>query len=262
MFAHPFRSLVTGSYVIALIAGAACSASDESAEDQSGIGSNGGEAGAKDKPTAGKGGKGGSAPSSEGGAPAGDPVGGEGGVLAEPGDAGRGGGAGRDPEPGRGGSSGGSDVGSGGSGASAGDPGMSVGGSSGEGPGEEPGPDPVAGRGGQGGRGGEEPVPEAVLRGQALADENLCVSCHQEDYAGLGFYPNLTSDFETGLGSWSDQDIANAIQAGYDKNGESLCSLMTVYTFTDDEAADIVAFLRYLPPVSNEITAVCPGHGQ
>jgi hypothetical protein len=262
MSAHPFRSLFIGFYAAALVAGAACSASEDPAADESGIGSNGGEAGAKDKPGAGKGGKGGSAPSSEGGAPSGDQVGGEGGLLVEPGDAGRGGGAGRDAEPGRGGSSGGSDVGSGGSGASAGDPGMSVGGGSGEGPGQEPDPDPVAGSGGQGGRGGEEPVSEAVLRGQALAEENLCVSCHQDDYAGLGFYPNLTSDFETGLGSWSDQDIANAIQAGYDKNGESLCSLMTVYTFTDQEAGDIVAFLRSLPAVSNEITAVCPGHGQ
>ena len=244
-----------------MIAGVACSASEESAEDQPRIGSSGGEAGAKDKPTAGKGGKGGSAPSSEGGAPAGDPVGGEGGTLAEPGDAGRGGGAGRDQEPGRGGSSGGTDVGSGGSGASAGDPGMSLGGSSGEGPGEEPGPDPVAGRGGQAVSRWRRAGARSGARGRPR-DENLCVACHQDNYAGLGFYPNLTSDFETGLGTWSDQDIANAIQAGYDKNGESLCSLMTVYTFTDDEAADIVAFLRYLPPVSNEITAVCPGHGQ
>lgn len=263
MFAQSFPSLFIKFSLAALVWAPACSSSEDPSVDEAGIGSTSGKGGSGGKSgnKGGKGGKGGS--TVEAGAPSSDGEGGAAGSpLEPPHGAGSGGGAGvelePEPEPGRGGSSGGSESGSGGSTSpAAGDSGMSRGGE----PGEEPEPG-TGGTGGTAGRPAEEPNAEAVLRGKALAEENLCVACHQDDYAGLGFYPNLTPDVATGLGDWSDVDIANAIQNGYDRNGESLCSLMGIYPFTNEEASDIVAFLRQLPAVSNQITAVCPGHGQ
>ena len=266
MFAHSFPSLFVKFSFLALIWGPACSASEDPAQEDAGIGSASGRGGSGGKSGGGKGNRGGTGSSNaEAGAPSEGEGGAAGAALEPPASSGSGGGAGEEaepePEPGRGGSSGGSESGTAGSTSpAAGDSGMSRGGDGGEEP--EPGTAGRAGTAGTAGRPGEEPDSEAVLRGKALAEENVCVACHQDNYAGLGFYPNLTPDLETGLGDWSDVDIANAIQNGYDRNGESLCSLMTIYPFTNEETSDIVAFLRQLPAVSNPITAVCPGHGQ
>lgn len=274
MFSPPFRSLLLKFTFIAVVWGPACSGSEDPAEEESGIGASPGRGGSAGKPgnKGGKSGKGGSG-NAEAGTPGDQEEGGSAGVgvIDPPGGSETGGsaGAGTEPEPGSGGSTGGTESGTGGTHSTAGDTGT---GSAGE-PGEEPGTGGTGmsgtggtgepgGTGGSAGRPTEEPDTEAILRGKALAEENVCVACHQDDYSGLGFYPNLTSDMETGLGSWSDTDIANAIQNGYDKNGETLCNLMTMYPFTNEETMDVVKFLRSLPPVSNQITAVCPGHGQ
>jgi hypothetical protein len=36
---------------------------------------------------------------------------------------------------------------------------------------------------------------------------------------------------------------------------------MARYPFDDEQAADIVAFLRGLPAVASKVAGVCPGHG-
>ncbi|MET0283940.1 MAG: FG-GAP-like repeat-containing protein [Polyangiales bacterium] len=98
----------------------------------------------------------------------------------------------------------------------------------------------------------------AAMRGMALATENVCVSCHQTNYAGRGFYPNITPDKTNGIGNWSDDEIADAITEGMGPDGE-LCGLMQKYEFTASEVADVVAFLKSLPASSNRVTAACPG---
>ncbi|HEX5660837.1 MAG TPA: FG-GAP-like repeat-containing protein [Polyangiales bacterium] len=99
----------------------------------------------------------------------------------------------------------------------------------------------------------------AALRGKALADENVCVSCHQADYSGLGFYPNITPDTTNGIGSWSDAEIKAAITDGVDDEGDDLCQLMQRYEFTASELDDLVAFLKSLPAKTKKITGMCPG---
>ena len=70
---------------------------------------------------------------------------------------------------------------------------------------------------------------------------------------GLGvFYPpNLTPDAETGLGSWSAEEIATAIRAGARPDGRELAPIMPWHayaTMRDADLDDLVAYLRSLPP--------------
>jgi hypothetical protein len=76
---------------------------------------------------------------------------------------------------------------------------------------------------------------------------------------------NLTPDEETGLAAdWTTDMIANAILNGVDDEGKTLCAPMpkfagAPYNMTLDEAKAIVAYLRTLPPVKNEIgESMCP----
>jgi mono/diheme cytochrome c family protein len=106
---------------------------------------------------------------------------------------------------------------------------------------------------------GSSPSSDAsVAAGEALTQSLACASCHGADLAGsdtpigfgssLAFAPNLTPDEATGLGSWSDDDVARAFRAGVDDEGAPLCSAMPRFDALDDgQAASIVAYLRSLP---------------
>jgi hypothetical protein len=108
-----------------------------------------------------------------------------------------------------------------------------------------------------------EPVPhtEGYKRGQALVVENQCVMCHQKNFAGFAVFPNITPDKKSGIGSWTDAQIVKAIRDGVDADGASMCPTMARYPFDDQQAADIVEFLRGLPAVTTKVAASCPGHG-
>jgi len=202
--------------------------------------------------TAGAAGKGGGGRSSGGAtstAGSGDSEAGEAAVGGETGETGETGGTGSDPTP------------SGGS-ASAGKGGTSAGGS--------PSTEPDAGEPGEGGAGGsgdavDPEVAAAQERATALiaglGDTRKCTACHDVTYKGAGFYPNITPDVETGIGSWDTDAIKAAIRDGKDKDGKTLCATMERYTFTDAELSDIVVLLTHLTPVHNKISAKCPGTG-
>jgi hypothetical protein len=92
--------------------------------------------------------------------------------------------------------------------------------------------------------------------------------------SGTIFPPNLTSDPATGLGCWSDSQIANAILNGVDDEGRTLCKPMPKFSLpkpTADGGAtpgypmdagtaqEIVDYLRSLPVVVNEVhDTTCP----
>jgi hypothetical protein len=119
---------------------------------------------------------------------------------------------------------------------------------------------------GEGGANSSEPEPEPpseeFLRGQALVQQNECVTCHQENFAGFTVFPNITPDEATGIGTWTDEQIISAIRDGVDVDGKSMCPTMMRYSFADDQLNDIVAFLRGIPAVKNKLTGQCPGHGK
>lgn len=114
--------------------------------------------------------------------------------------------------------------------------------------------------------------PEGIARGEYLMEQAmLCAeACHSEYgkmFAGgvetisegpVSFVfavPNLTPDQETGLGSWSDAEIARAIREGVDKDGVGLVA-MPSYSYnalSDADVAAVVGYLRSLEPIRNEV---------
>jgi mono/diheme cytochrome c family protein len=75
---------------------------------------------------------------------------------------------------------------------------------------------------------------------------------------GMGVFvgPNLTPDKETGLGSWSAQQIVTAITTGKRPDGRLLVPMMPwrgLAVLTQPDALAIAAFLKSLAPVSNKV---------
>ena len=65
---------------------------------------------------------------------------------------------------------------------------------------------------------------------------------------GTVYSNNLTPDAETGLGSWTADDLTRALQTGIAKDGRKLRAPMPLFRDLDaTEAAAIYAFLRSLP---------------
>lgn len=111
--------------------------------------------------------------------------------------------------------------------------------------------------------------------GELAVQRRRCVTCHNSDKGtmagattalgqqdpGIELYPpNLTPDEETGIGTWTDDNLANAIRTGLDKEGLELCPQMKHFAdMSDFEAYSIVKYLRGLPPVKNKVPrSVCP----
>src|SRR6266487_287104 len=117
-----------------------------------------------------------------------------------------------------------------------------------------------------------------VKRGAYLVETLGCAQCHSPadaqkrmlpgmKLAGgmllrivpFGDYPtgNLTSDKDTGLGSWSDEEIKRAITKGILRDGTRLLPYPMDYpsysTMTSDDLNAIVAYLRTVPAVSNKV---------
>ncbi len=125
-----------------------------------------------------------------------------------------------------------------------------------------------------------EPTPERIERGKYLANSfAFCIDCHSsrdankfsmpilpgtegkggDDYGeGAGFVPasNITSDKETGIGSWTDGEIFRAITSGVNKDGKFLAPMMPYALFNKMDKEDlysIVAYIRTLPAIKNQI---------
>jgi mono/diheme cytochrome c family protein len=117
-----------------------------------------------------------------------------------------------------------------------------------------------------------------IRRGKYLVGMLGCASCHsmyREDGSmvsggvlagGLTFelYPygkyvttNLTSDKETGLGAWTDDEIKNVLTRGIRRDGSKMLPFPMPWTtyahLTDDDLNAVVAYLRTVPPVKNKI---------
>jgi hypothetical protein len=117
-----------------------------------------------------------------------------------------------------------------------------------------------------------------VKRGAHLVDTLSCVLCHSpvDDQKRMlpgmrlaggmlfridpfGDFPtgNLTSDKETGLGNWTDDEIKRVITKGTLRDGTRLLPFpMDWGSFATMRSSDIdaiVAYLRTVPPVSNRV---------
>lgn len=119
-----------------------------------------------------------------------------------------------------------------------------------------------------------------LQRGQYLANSIGCLYCHSPhdwskrgdpipqgmtgagqqlpytDLPGKVFAPNLTSDKETGIGSWTDDMLARAIREGIGHDGRALFEIMPYVHYRnmpDEDLASIIVYLRTLPPVRNPL---------
>ncbi len=72
--------------------------------------------------------------------------------------------------------------------------------------------------------------------------------------------PNLTPDDKTGLGGWSEDDLATYLTIGMDPEGDFAGSLMAdviehgTGKLIEADITAIIAYLRALPPIENKIT--------
>jgi mono/diheme cytochrome c family protein len=116
--------------------------------------------------------------------------------------------------------------------------------------------------------------PEGVARGEYLVTSvGGCVDCHggrnpeeallagKVEHIDSGpiqvvfAIPNLTPDLETGLGGWSDAEIARAIREGVDKDGVGLVVMpaFNYHIMSDDDVSAIIGYLRSIEPIENPI---------
>jgi len=119
---------------------------------------------------------------------------------------------------------------------------------------------------------------DPVARGKYLVDTVGCALCHtpadqsRRALPGLylaggvrvridpfGDYPtgNLTSDKDTGLGTWTDEEIKRVVTRGTLRDGTRLLPFPMDWpsfsTLKDDDLNAIVAYLRTVPPVKNRV---------
>jgi mono/diheme cytochrome c family protein len=117
-----------------------------------------------------------------------------------------------------------------------------------------------------------------IARGKYLVTIGGCNDCHTPGYffgqpdmsrflggsdvgfeiPGQGVFvgPNITPDKESGIGSWTLEQIVTAIQTGERPDGRMLAPIMPWHAFaqlTKDDATAIAAYLQSLEPVSNRV---------
>src|SRR5512139_3233667 len=93
--------------------------------------------------------------------------------------------------------------------------------------------------------------PNGPLAGKTLAGGFLI-----EEKAFTAYAPNITPDPETGIGRWSEAQIATAIREGRRPDGSLIGPPMPIGFYrgiSDSDLAAIVAYVRSVPAVSNRV---------
>lgn len=73
--------------------------------------------------------------------------------------------------------------------------------------------------------------------------------------------PNITPDPDTGIGKWSDGDLLDVLKSGMTPEGDFVGSVMgevvrnTTGKLTDADLKAIIAYLKSLPPIRNDLRA-------
>jgi len=85
---------------------------------------------------------------------------------------------------------------------------------------------------------------------------NLAGGMHITDGGIDAWTTNITQDRETGIGAWSDEQIIRAIREGVRPDGSLIGPIMPINLYrqiSDVDVRAIVAYLRTIEPVSNEV---------
>ena len=73
---------------------------------------------------------------------------------------------------------------------------------------------------------------------------------------GTLYSRNITPDPETGIGTWTDDEILRAMTQGISKNGDTLFPIMPYPNFNrmaKDDLMSIIAYIRTLKPIKNKV---------
>ncbi len=111
-----------------------------------------------------------------------------------------------------------------------------------------------------------------AVRGRYLYTVTSCFFCHGPDGAGgqkVSWKPfgtlwtrNISSDRETGIGAWSDAEVARAIRSGVSRNGRALhwqgMTWDLLSNLDEEDVRAVIAYLRTLPPVKKAIPTPRP----
>jgi mono/diheme cytochrome c family protein len=134
---------------------------------------------------------------------------------------------------------------------------------------------------------------DAVARGEYLIELLGCGSCHTDGtlvgepqmerslagsrigiaytnplkyrHPGIVYPSNITPDDRTGIGSWSDEQIENAIRAGQGQHGSRRILTMPWQAYakiSDNDLYAIVSYLRNIEPVNHRVPDDVPPGGR
>jgi mono/diheme cytochrome c family protein len=130
----------------------------------------------------------------------------------------------------------------------------------------------------------EDSIKKVLARGEYLVlHVTPCLDCHSKrDFTkfsgpimpgseGMGGYlfdkklaglpgniyaKNITPDEETGIGTWTDDELYRAITKGINKKGDTLFPIMPYANFSHMAKSDImsiIAYIRTLKPIKNKV---------
>lgn len=124
---------------------------------------------------------------------------------------------------------------------------------------------------------------DSVARGRYLATVAGCADCHTPGYLfgvpdttrwlsgsevgwqtpmGTAYARNLTPDSTTGIGTWSSEQIVNAIRTGQRPDGSHILLPPMPWPdfshLTDKDAYAIAAYLKSIPAVSHKVPDIVP----
>lgn len=93
---------------------------------------------------------------------------------------------------------------------------------------------------------------------QAVDSEKLLAGGRLFDLgpAGVVYSRNITPDEETGIGSWTDEQIKLAVRTGASADGSVLFPVMPYHVYNgmaDEDLNAVVAYLRSIPAVKNDV---------
>jgi cytochrome c553 len=113
------------------------------------------------------------------------------------------------------------------------------------------------------------PAPQAAMaeRGAYLYKTTSCFFCHLGDGSGgtkISWKPfgslyvrNISSDGETGIGDWSDAEVARAIRSGVSRHGRQLHWQGMIWdllsNLDEEDVRSLIVYLRTLPPVRKAV---------
>jgi len=112
---------------------------------------------------------------------------------------------------------------------------------------------------------------EGALRGEAdmsmaLAGSRTGIAYTrplENEYPGVVYPPNITPEVETGIGNWSNQQMANAIRAGMGRHGGRRILTMPWQGYarlSNDDVDALTSYLQSIKPIRHEVPAeVRPG---